>query len=107
MTIDSAERSEISWHEVKIYLALRENKNRWLTHAEIQSIVGVARRTVRHHTLRFRKLGIIDVAEVFPAHRYRWPDKGERRNEAYVLRLDKAADVFGLSRGQGSDRSPP
>ncbi len=91
------ERNEISLHEVKIYNALRANKERWLTNSEVAGIVkDVALRTVRAHTLKLVKLGLIDQAEVFPAHRYRWSEKGEKRNMAYALRLEAACGVFGI-----------
>ena len=51
-------------------------------------------RTVRLHTMRFVKLGMLDQAEVFPAYRYRWSKKSDRRNMAYSQRLEQAASVF-------------
>lgn len=90
------ERNEISLHEVKIYRALKDGKGKWLTNADIKaSIEGVSARTVRAHTLKLVRLGLIDQAEVFPAHRYRLSDKADKRNPAYTIRLEKAADVFG------------
>lgn len=91
------ERNEISIHEVKVYLALRSRRDQWMSNGEIAHLLdGVAPRTVRAHTSKLVQAGIIDQAEVFPAHRYRWSDKAERRNTGYALRLQRAAEVFGL-----------
>lgn len=57
---------------------------------------GIAARTVRAHLVRLVNLGLVDQAEVFPAHRYRLSDKAEKRNKAYLLRLLGAFDVFGM-----------
>ena len=89
------EKNEISLHEVKIYLCLKNGG--WMTHKDIESASGINPRTVRAHTKRFVGLGILDVAEVFPAHRYRISDKARKRNASYALRLDKAVEVFGLT----------
>jgi len=90
------ERNEISLHEIKIAQALRLNSGKWLTHKQIQQIAGaVSDRTVRAKTIKFVELGLIDVAEVFPAHRYQWSEHAKRRNTAYLNRLDKALEVFG------------
>jgi predicted ArsR family transcriptional regulator len=69
----------------------------WLTGAEIAKKSGVVPRTVRAHLLKLVNLGLLDVAEVFPAHRYRISEKAEKRNASYIKRLDAAAEVFGLS----------
>ena len=89
------ERSEISHHEVRIYQSLKTRPQEWLTNKEIAGVSGVNERTVRLHTLRFVKLGMLDLAEVFPAHRFRWSAKAERRNKSYEVRLENAIEVFG------------
>lgn len=92
------EKNEISIHEVRIVCAIFGNASKWLTNKEITQKAGdVSERTVRAHTLKLVKLGILDQAEVFPAHRYRWSDKSEKRNASYFLRLKSAADVFGMN----------
>jgi DNA-binding transcriptional ArsR family regulator len=92
------ERNEISIHELKVYAALRQRPGSWLTNGEITALVsGVSPRTVRAHTLRLVKANVIDQAEVFPGHRYRWSDKGGKRNPNYTQRLESAAEVFGMS----------
>ena len=93
----AVERNEISEHEMKIFSILRSSPERWMTSKEIgQLCSSVALRTVRLHMQRFVKLGIVDLAEVFPAHRYKFSDKSAQRNKAYALRLEKAAEAFGV-----------
>lgn len=93
------ERSEISRHEVEVYnVLLNAPDTAWLSNAEIaEQAKAVSPRTVRMHTRRFARLGLLDVAEVFPAHRYRLSSKAEKRNQSYVVRLQAAMDVFGLN----------
>lgn len=89
------ERNEISIHEVRVYLALKAAGD-WMTHADIANASGVNPRTVRAHTLRLVGLGLLDKAEVFPAHRYRLAQKADKRNASYAQRLEHARSVFGL-----------
>ena len=93
---NATERNEVSLHEVKVYAALRDKPDEWLTNKEISQRSGVAERTTRMHTLRLVKLGVIDQAEVFPAHRYRFSEKGSKRNAAYSQRIKVAAEIFGV-----------
>lgn len=88
------ERSEISLHEVKVFRCLRDSDSKWFTNSEIAAECKISERTVRSHTLRFVKLGILDQAEVFPAHRYKYSQKANRRNVAYLQRLERADEVF-------------
>jgi len=91
------ERNEISLHEVKVYRAFVADKARWFTVNDIVSATDkVAHRTVTHHVRRLLGLGLLDMAEVFPAHKYRWAEKADKRNLAYVLRLQRAESAFGL-----------
>src|ERR1700691_4421040 len=87
------ERQEISHSEVKIYSLLSTMK-RWMTNEEISEALTMPKRTVRMHTLRFVKLGLIDQAELFPAHRYRWSEKAGKRNVSYLQRLEGAKEIF-------------
>jgi DNA-binding IclR family transcriptional regulator len=43
----------------------------WLTSQQVAEGAKVAARTARQHLLRLVQLGLLDQAEVFPAHRYR------------------------------------
>jgi hypothetical protein len=91
------ERNEVSMHELKVYAALKKRHSKWATHADIyQDVADVSPRTIRAHVLKFVRLGLVDQAEVFPAHRYRLSDKAEKRNKGYVTRLETAAEVFGI-----------
>jgi DNA-binding IclR family transcriptional regulator len=88
------ETNEVSLHQLKVYEFVRES-DKWLTVKEIAAGAGVARRTAQQHAQRLVALGLFDLAEVFPAHRYRLSDVAEQRNKGYVLRLARARDVFG------------
>jgi len=92
------ERNEVSAHEVRVYLAFAGEPQRWFSSAEMATAAGVAGRTARAHALKLVKLGIVDQAEVFPAHRYRLSTKAAKRNRGYVDRLAAAAEVLGLSK---------
>lgn len=91
------ERPEISEHEVRIYRTLKKEPERWMTHAEIEKSSGVCARTVRQHTLKLVRLGLLDMVELFPRHRYRFSEKGHRRNKSYAQRLTQAEEVLSLS----------
>ena len=56
----------------------------------------VAHRTVRAHLRKLVSLGVLDVAEVYPGHRYRLAEKASKRNAGNVQRLQSVASVFGL-----------
>lgn len=90
-----AERNEVSMHEVKVYRAL-EQAPAWVTSREIATVASIAPRTARSHALKLVRLGLVDVAEVFPGHMYRLSAKASKRNAGYLDRLKRAAEVFGL-----------
>lgn len=91
------ERSEVSIQEVKTYLALKGSQGSWLSNAELARLTeGVAPRSTRAYTLKFVKLGLADHAELFPAHKYRFSELASKRNRAYIQRLVKAAEIYGL-----------
>jgi len=94
------EKNEISLHEVKLFLALQKNVAQWMTSKELAKASGVAERTARAHCYKLAKLGLVDTAEVFPAHRYRMAEKADKRNGGYLQRLQAACEVFGLSVAQ-------
>jgi hypothetical protein len=89
------ETNEISLHLCRVYKAAKDASG-WTTSADIAAASGVAGRTARHHLLRLVNLGVLDQAEVFPAHRYKLSDKADKRNKAMVIRLENAMSVFGL-----------
>lgn len=88
------EKGEISLHEVKLYRVFTDTPSEWLTNKEVAASSGVAERTARMHTLRLVKLGILDLAEVFPAHRFKLSSMANKRNQSYLLRLERACEVF-------------
>lgn len=90
------ERSQVSLHEVKAYLALK-TADGWLTGQEIADLAGINVRTARSHASRLVQLGVADQQELFPAYRYRLSEKAKNRNLAYVQRVEQACEVFGLS----------
>lgn len=90
------ERNEVSIHEVRLFKALQARSGKWATAKEMSDEAEIAGRTARAHLTKFVGLGIVDVAEVFPAHRYRLAEKADKRNAAYINRLKAAASVFGL-----------
>jgi hypothetical protein len=92
------EQNEISTHEVEVWRVFRQSPDRWMTNKDAAALVtGVAPRTVRAKTIKLVTLGLLDQAEVFPAHRYRLSAKAKQRNASYVIRLEKAAEVFGVT----------
>jgi hypothetical protein len=91
---NSAERAEVSLHEVRVYRAFLGKPKDWLTNKETSALSGVNERTTRLHTLRLVRLGILEQAQVFPGHRYRLAEKQSKQTIAYAMRLAKAAEVF-------------
>ena len=90
------ERDEITKHEVKVYRVISQNPEKWFSNQEIADrLNGVSGRTIRLHTKRFVQLGLVDLAEVFPRHKYRWSAKADKRNYSYLSRLKQADEVFG------------
>jgi len=88
------EKTEVSVHEVRVYLALQRASS-WMNAKEISAAARVAPRTARAHAHKLAKLGLLDTAEIFPGHRYRLSQHANKRNAAYVARLDAAVDVVG------------
>ncbi len=90
------ERSEVSIHEIRVFNVFRANPGRWMSNHDVAAKTeGIAHRTVRAHTGKLVKAGILDQAEVFPGHRYRLSEMAAKRNPAYTRRLEQAASVFG------------
>ena len=90
------EKNEISVHEVRFFLAVIDQEG-WFTSAEIAQSSKIAKRTGRAFCNKWVKLGLLDQADVFPSHRYRFSTHAKKRNAAYLLRVENAANVFGLS----------
>lgn len=88
------EKNEVSIHLLKVFEFVKKSSG-WVTSADIAKGSGVAPRTARSHALLLVQMGIFDQAEVFPAHRYRFSDKAEKRNKSYMIRIQNAKEVFG------------
>lgn len=90
------EKGEISAHEVRLYRVFTNSPLAWFTNKEVAASSRIAERTARMHTLRLVKLGILDLAEVFPAHKFRLSQMADKRNRGYLQRINNACEVFGL-----------
>lgn len=90
------ETNEVSMHQCRVFSALLSSAASWLTSREVASKAEVAQRTARAHLLKLVNLGIVDQAEVFPAHRYRLSSKADKRNKTYFRRIEIAAKIFGV-----------
>ena len=90
------ETNEISIHQVRVFIAARSAIGKWLTANQLAKNALVAPRTARHHAKRLLELGVFDMAAVFPGHRYKFNEIAEKRNKAYMIRLEKAIEVFQL-----------
>lgn len=89
------ETSEISIHELRIFRTLETAGGKWLSSKAVAEQSRVSPRTARGHLLKFVQLNIAEQAEVFPGHRYRLATLASKRNPGYMLRLERAAEVFG------------
>jgi predicted transcriptional regulator of viral defense system len=94
------ETNEISLHAVRVFALLIDRvatqEHGWVTAKEIADGAEIAPRTARAYAKRFVESGIADLAEVFPAHRYRLSPTAEKRNKGYYQRLEQAMQVFGI-----------
>jgi DNA-binding transcriptional ArsR family regulator len=89
------EQNEISEHQARIFRFLQQH-TQWQTSQQVAIGAQVAMRTARHHLLQLTQLGLLDQAEVFPGHRYRLSSKADKRNGAYMRRLETACEIFGM-----------
>lgn len=89
------ENAEVSRHQVAMYLFVKESKT-WVTAKDIAEGSGVCGSSARHGAKKFVDMGIFDLAEVFPGHRYRLSTNAHRRNRAMIIRLETAVEVFGM-----------
>ena len=87
------EKNEVSLHMLKVYLYAESRKD-WFTAKDCAKTCSLSDRTGRAHCKRLTDLGVFDLAEVFPAHRYKLSDLADKRNKAMVLRLEHARTVF-------------
>jgi predicted transcriptional regulator len=92
-TGEVVEQSEVSINQVKLYHHLKTT-GAWMTNKALAAALGISLRNASLHTQRLVSLGILDQAEVFPGHRYRYSAQAKKRNLAYVQRLQEAAEIF-------------
>ena len=90
------ERNKISVEQARAFVALRRNKERWITSTELAKVANIGERTGRLYLEKYSKLGLVDRIEVSPAYKYRLSEKASKRNAGYFGRLEKAREVFGL-----------
>ena len=83
---------EISRHEVRIYQVL--SGGQWMTSQQIADAAAVAQRTARGYAVKLVKLGVLEAIKTHPSHRYRLNGLGD--NRAYVERIERAAEAFGI-----------
>jgi hypothetical protein len=65
------ETAEISTHLLAVFKYLRDNVG-WHTAKAVAKGASVADRTARAHLIRLVRLNLVDQAEVYPGHRYRF-----------------------------------
>ena len=87
-------RNEISMHETAFYLAARDGE--WHTANELAKRAQIAPRTARAFALKFVRLGLFTVANVWPAHKYCWSETAGKRNQNYLHQLDRSCEAFGV-----------
>jgi len=90
------ECSEISIQEARAFKSLRAS-SKWMTNKELAATSNIADRTARSFTKKWVDLGIADLAEVSPGHRYRYSGMADRRNKAYLSRLIAALEIFEMN----------
>lgn len=90
------ESNEISLHQAKIFSFMQAHKLTWHTVKDVQAATAVSPRATHNNLLRLVKLGLLDQAELYPGHRYRFSEKAAQRNLAYLQRLETACSIFEL-----------
>jgi hypothetical protein len=88
------ETTEVSLHQLRIFEFVRD-AGRWVSLKDIVAGTAAARKTADVHCRRFVNLGIFDLAEVWPGHRYRLSELAEKRKAAIIERMRKAREAFG------------
>lgn len=85
---------QISPQEFRLYQTLCQNPRHWFTNVELAAEAKVAPRTARAYTRHWLKLGIVQVAHVFPAYKFKWATPAGKRSNAYVNRLKSAEEII-------------
>ncbi len=88
------DRDQVSKQEVMIFRTLR-GAVAWTTSAALARAATVAGSTARLHLRRYVALGLVDVVQLHPGHRYRWVSKVPAgAAAAYLKRLKRASDIL-------------
>jgi predicted transcriptional regulator of viral defense system len=91
------EKNEVSIQEARLFKHMNKiGQSKWVTSKDAAKDSGVNARTARMLLLKLTRMGILECAEVFPAHRYRMAEKAGKRNGGYVTRLEQVCEIFGL-----------
>lgn len=80
----------VSVHEIRVFRSLEGAG--WVTAGDVSKSARVSPRTARSHLLKFVQLGLVEVARVFPAFRYRIAANVDEHQ--YAVRLRKASTLF-------------
>ena len=80
----------ISLHEIRVFRSL--DGAGWVTATDVSKSARVSPQTARSHLFKFVQLGLVEVARVFPAFRYRIAANVDEHQQAVGLR--KAALLF-------------
>ena len=89
-------KNEISIQECRFFDVLFKADGKWLTSKEIAEKANISGRTARMLNLRYAKLGISELVNVFPAHRYRLL-KSSPKGIDYLRKVKNACEIFGIN----------
>lgn len=91
-------RTEISVHRAKVFLALKSTAGRWVTNPEVYSLLpDVSPCVIREETLNLFKRGILERIKGHPFYYYRWSTRREGRDHDFEIKMAAACEAFGLA----------
>lgn len=103
------DRKKISRHEVEVFHLLHLDLEKWHSVQDLAAALkdkNIADRTVRLHVSRFAQAGLLEIAEIFPAKRYRLMAKGG--DVDYRAKLEQTEAILGLHQnGEKKKDTPP
>jgi hypothetical protein len=86
----------VSVHAVRVFIALVDAGDEWLTSIQASARAEVGPRSTRQHLRKLSSLGVVDKAKVFPGYRYRLARAPEGRGAEHLQRLHAARAVVGI-----------
>lgn len=92
--MSAANHRDLSEHEIRVCIALRDGGDRWRTAAAIAEAAEVAPRTARLHLSRLTDAGIAQCLRLTNGFRYRWSEAGARTAQSYMVRVLTAAQAL-------------